>query len=353
MMTPVYLNPPSSPFSHVEQPNDQDQRLKLFISSSYNNQAAASSCSSLISSFPTFFDSFKDQRAGSSTTTTTTLGHDHSLQYHHKTENHMWDCRTSTYDQASSPSSLVQPHVVDVISTKDHRLMSACADHEREINGRGGEVGKSNNNIRPRAVKWMSSKMRLMQKMTNPDLAPAGTTENHILAAAENAEHKFQVVQHQENSDETSFSRNSNNTTPDVRVCSDCNTSTTPLWRSGPRGPKSLCNACGIRQRKARRAMAEAAAAAANGFVVGATDTSSTHKEKKPRGSHSINVTRCKNKSKLIVTDTASISPNNKINSNNDNICFKGLGFQRVFPQDVAEAAILLMELSCGLINHS
>ncbi|CAL5059416.1 unnamed protein product [Urochloa decumbens] len=50
-----------------------------------------------------------------------------------------------------------------------------------------------------------------------------------------------------------------------VRVCSDCNTTKTPLWRSGPCGPKSLCNACGIRQRKARRAMAAAAAAAGNG----------------------------------------------------------------------------------------
>ncbi|XP_066378244.1 protein CYTOKININ-RESPONSIVE GATA TRANSCRIPTION FACTOR 1-like [Miscanthus floridulus] len=44
-----------------------------------------------------------------------------------------------------------------------------------------------------------------------------------------------------------------------IRVCSDCNTTETPLWRSGPCGPKSLCNACGIRQRKARRAMMAAA----------------------------------------------------------------------------------------------
>ncbi|KAG9448988.1 hypothetical protein H6P81_008953 [Aristolochia fimbriata] len=35
-----------------------------------------------------------------------------------------------------------------------------------------------------------------------------------------------------------------------TRVCSDCNTSRTPLWRNGPAGPKSLCNACGIRYRK-------------------------------------------------------------------------------------------------------
>eukprot|EP01018_Ginkgo_biloba_P028157 Gb_32966 [translate_table: standard] len=39
------------------------------------------------------------------------------------------------------------------------------------------------------------------------------------------------------------------------RVCVDCNTNKTPLWRSGPQGPKSLCNACGIRYRKKRRAM--------------------------------------------------------------------------------------------------
>lgn len=58
-----------------------------------------------------------------------------------------------------------------------------------------------------------------------------------------------------------------------IRVCSDCNTSKTPLWRSGPRGPKSLCNACGIRQRKARRAMAAAAAvvAASGGAAVAAS----------------------------------------------------------------------------------
>ncbi|KAK1440420.1 hypothetical protein QVD17_06247 [Tagetes erecta] len=34
------------------------------------------------------------------------------------------------------------------------------------------------------------------------------------------------------------------------KLCLDCNTSKTPLWRTGPAGPKSLCNACGIRFRK-------------------------------------------------------------------------------------------------------
>uniref|UniRef100_A0A0D9W5R8 GATA-type domain-containing protein n=1 Tax=Leersia perrieri TaxID=77586 RepID=A0A0D9W5R8_9ORYZ len=38
------------------------------------------------------------------------------------------------------------------------------------------------------------------------------------------------------------------------KACADCHTTKTPLWRGGPGGPKSLCNACGIRYRKRRRA---------------------------------------------------------------------------------------------------
>ncbi|EOA14182.1 hypothetical protein CARUB_v10027332mg [Capsella rubella] len=41
------------------------------------------------------------------------------------------------------------------------------------------------------------------------------------------------------------------------KTCSDCGTSKTPLWRGGPAGPKSLCNACGIRNRKKRRGTTE------------------------------------------------------------------------------------------------
>jgi hypothetical protein len=34
---------------------------------------------------------------------------------------------------------------------------------------------------------------------------------------------------------------------PAPRTCSHCRTPKTPLWRNGPEGPKSLCNACGVR----------------------------------------------------------------------------------------------------------
>ncbi|WCJ22281.1 GATA transcription factor 15 [Euphorbia peplus] len=37
------------------------------------------------------------------------------------------------------------------------------------------------------------------------------------------------------------------------KTCTDCHTTKTPCWRSGPAGPKTLCNACGIRHRKKAR----------------------------------------------------------------------------------------------------
>ncbi|KAF3660446.1 GATA transcription factor 23 [Capsicum annuum] len=39
-------------------------------------------------------------------------------------------------------------------------------------------------------------------------------------------------------------------TSGSTKSCSDCKTTKTPLWRSGPSGPKSLCNACGIKYKK-------------------------------------------------------------------------------------------------------
>ncbi|XP_076906326.1 GATA transcription factor 19-like [Bidens hawaiensis] len=59
-----------------------------------------------------------------------------------------------------------------------------------------------------------------------------------------------------------------------ARRCANCHTTSTPLWRNGPRGPKSLCNACGIRFKKEERR----AATVVEGYTTGNTQTAATHK---------------------------------------------------------------------------
>ncbi|MEW5317277.1 MAG: hypothetical protein WDW38_008588 [Sanguina aurantia] len=50
---------------------------------------------------------------------------------------------------------------------------------------------------------------------------------------------------------------------PVTRHCHDCNRTGTPQWREGPDGPKTLCNACGVKRQRLRRGPRPAAAAAA------------------------------------------------------------------------------------------
>ncbi|KAL5702603.1 hypothetical protein ACHQM5_027802 [Ranunculus cassubicifolius] len=41
-------------------------------------------------------------------------------------------------------------------------------------------------------------------------------------------------------------------TTWGVRSCQHCQAKTTPEWREGPLGPRTLCNACGVRYKSGR-----------------------------------------------------------------------------------------------------
>ncbi|GFY98447.1 GATA type zinc finger transcription factor family protein [Actinidia rufa] len=188
-----------------------------------------------------------------------------------------------------------------------------------------------NENERDRygSAKVMPFKLRLMRKMSTDQM-------------------KFGDQKQQSSPTKT---ENSSNNNP-IRVCSDCNTTKTPLWRSGPRGPKSLCNACGIRQRKARRAMA-AAAAAANGTIFEETvQVKAKVQHVKAKRSKYGHVAQFKKRSKLATNGTPSHGLTKKL-------CFedflislsKNSAFHRVFPQDEKDAAILLMALSCGFVH--
>ncbi|KAI3903180.1 hypothetical protein MKW98_031834 [Papaver atlanticum] len=61
------------------------------------------------------------------------------------------------------------------------------------------------------------------------------------------------------------------------RRCANCDTTSTPLWRNGPRGPKSLCNACGIRYKKEERRATASTTTATNVTVNGAVGEAMSH----------------------------------------------------------------------------
>ncbi|KAI8565408.1 hypothetical protein RHMOL_Rhmol03G0256800 [Rhododendron molle] len=199
------------------------------------------------------------------------------------------------------------------------------------------------------SIEWMPTKKRLTLKMMEPDPYRPGrddqTPTNAQLIQFE--DQKYLQAASSSSLESTKHGSNS------IRVCSDCNTTKTPLWRSGPRGPKSLCNACGIRQRKARRAMA--AAAAANGTTTLEAETSPTKSTevqlRDKRATNNGYITEYKKRSKIATTTTS--------HGKKKKICFEEFlislsnnsAFQRVFPQDEKEAAILLMALSCDLVH--
>ena len=61
-----------------------------------------------------------------------------------------------------------------------------------------------------------------------------------------------------------------------VRRCTHCASEKTPQWRTGPLGPKTLCNACGVRF-KSGRLMPEYRPAASPTFVL--TEHSNSHRK--------------------------------------------------------------------------
>lgn len=75
------------------------------------------------------------------------------------------------------------------------------------------------------SMKWIPSKKRIIKRMMEDQRV---------------SEHKFEKdkVLSRVGTDDSSNNNCSNNSSMIVRVCSNCHTTKTPLWRSGPAGPK-------------------------------------------------------------------------------------------------------------------
>lgn len=137
------------------------------------------------------------------------------------------------------------------------------------------------------------------------------------------------------------------------KTCADCGTTKTPLWRGGPAGPKSLCNACGIRSRKKRRAL---------------LGLNKEDKKSKKSSNKSI-VNHHQNQSSNSSSSTSSSGESTMSNAVMKNECIpfkkrllhfgREVGLQRPRSSstthrrklgDEEQAAFLLMALSCGSV---
>lgn len=309
-MNPAYdFNPSScpSPFLDLnEHHRPGHEQYGLIINHAQpvllpHQQATASS-----SACPTFFAVPQDYERWN-----------HTGEYH-QTHQQKVDQKISVPVEGSSAghvcsASSYQP--TDQDSAKDHIKMVYHENKSTSTNSHG-------------SMKWMSSKMRVMRKV----MPSNKSSETDLCTPAKS------IINDHCNS----------STAEIVRVCSDCNTTKTPLWRGGPQGPKSLCNACGIRRRKARKAMALAASAQNDSDNVNkmqycsSTEAPKIHNaEKKLRTNyHDVTVQshQTATTSKLIFEDFAVTLINKKSNE--------------LFPRDEEEAAILLMALSCGHIHR-
>lgn len=287
---------------------------------------------------------------------------------------HLFFNPITTHDQDESFNRETHP----TQNEDDNFGSQAYADHrvENKDEGAGSNGGlkfslwKSENYDHTNdgnQVKWMSSKMRVMLKMKKTDPLKLNTLRSTTteLELEDHQDHKEPLSSPMEettNSSSINYSTSSNNNIQ-IRVCSDCNTTKTPLWRSGPRGPKSLCNACGIRQRKARKAMAAAAAEAAGETNKNVSSDKPTslkatkilHKDHKKTNIGHVTKYKKKQYSNQISTNLLpSSSPPTRKNCVEEFLVSlrKNLAIHGVFPQDEKEAAILLMALSCGYAHQ-
>ncbi|XP_058727109.1 putative GATA transcription factor 22 [Vicia villosa] len=186
--------------------------------------------------------------------------------------------------------------------------------------------------------KWVSSKAGLMKMLMIPESNYGDINEDKaIINATASAAASTP-------SNEGIQNERYNQGSPTARVCTECQTTSTPLWRSGPVGPKALCNACGIRQRKARRAAVEA-------------DNSLGHGKEKEEKLLVNKCTQFKKKNNTASTSTSAATTTDSSLSEEmmERLGFfltkvrKKSGFEST-TEEVADTALLLMDISCGYV---
>lgn len=121
-------------------------------------------------------------------------------------------------------SQLVSRLPDDDADSGSHVKLSLCDHYIKE------EEEDDDADVRSNA-KWMPSKIRFVRKTMNMDRAAGSRTRRH----AREAQDRSSRVSNYYGMGNINMSPSGDDV---VRVCSDCHTTKTPLWRSGPCGPK-------------------------------------------------------------------------------------------------------------------
>ncbi|KAK7272153.1 hypothetical protein RJT34_28582 [Clitoria ternatea] len=100
---------------------------------------------------------------------------------------------------------------------------------------------------------------------SSPFIFNSPTSQNHLRTAAWESDFETHVAGKQSNkakkqrkkdlsvlSGDFEMKRSSSQESVAPRKCMHCEVTKTPQWREGPMGPKTLCNACGVRYRSGR-----------------------------------------------------------------------------------------------------
>ncbi|XP_059666063.1 GATA transcription factor 8 [Cornus florida] len=111
----------------------------------------------------------------------------------------------------------------------------------------------------PRPAMQLISPTSSVTETPQPYLAPVRSSESENFAESRPMKNilKPSAVKYKKRKIKLSLplgsvEMNQNPTSQSVRKCMHCEITKTPQWRAGPMGPKTLCNACGVRYKSGR-----------------------------------------------------------------------------------------------------
>ncbi|KGN47830.1 GATA transcription factor 8 [Cucumis sativus] len=148
---------------------------------------------------------------------------------------------------ASNLSPPSQFHISSPVSVLDSSSSSSSSDEKKPLSTKDGRRGRARSK-RPRPTTTFIPRTPELTSPTNSGIKVSSESENYAESCPPlPLPKKTKKIK-------LTFRRDQNDTLnpQGVRKCLHCEVTKTPQWRAGPLGPKTLCNACGVRYKSGR-----------------------------------------------------------------------------------------------------